>query len=345
MATTNNNDSQVKTITPLTNLRVYKAEFKGTANKEGFYPSLYYTEPDRDSYPDDESYNIAHEIFEKNEKDFEKAKKMGMETFVNDKGGKKYLLTWKVPNDNGTYEAISGRLLNFFTYEDVFPDGTPKQKWVVDMFDAKAKERYIIELPIAVPSRKFLDKITSLTPEQLKHNIQISFNTFEINGTRRTASRVYVFDDSHPNAEYGKYEVEGTYEVSVWEEGKGYTSTPKGKKKDNEEYLNALQAKMKYRSDADFITFYKRIAENFQTKVLLPVTEAMFADMGFDMEIKDQTKKTPVKGEKVEIKSGESIWLTPNSVVSEETEIPTQDTEEPVTIDGSDEGEGEELPF
>lgn len=338
-----NQENSVRTINPINNCRFYKSVFSAKQDQEGFITSVYYKEPDRDSFPSDKTYEVAYDIFEKNEKAFALSQDKGLLTRLDANGGKSYQLDLtKADNSGGSYQAISGRLLNFFTVEDIFKDGKKKQKFIADIFDFKANERYIVEFSIAVLGRKFIDKITSLTSEQLQHNVQISFNRFEIDGKSRATSKVFVLD---PQAEYGRVEVEGTYEISKWEEGKGYTATPKGTKKNNTAYLKALESKMEEGSDRPFIKFYKGVTDEFQANTVIPTTKNFFNEMGYDMEIKDRMRTLPVKDDRVELKVGEVIWLTPNSVATEETEILTKEIKEPVTTDGGDNYGEEDVPF
>jgi len=330
-----NQDNNVRVITPINNCRFFKAVFSAKQDNEAFITSVYYKEPDRDVFPTEESYSVAYEIFEKNEKAFAISKSNGLPTRVDADGGKSFQIDLtKSTNDGGTYQSISGRLLNFYTIEDIFKDGKTKQKFIADIFDFKENERYSVELSIAVFGRKFIDKITSLTPEQLRHDIQLSFNRFEIDGKQRATSKVFVLD---PESEFGKYEVEGTYEISEWAEGTGYTAKPKGSAKNNKEFLSALENKLESGVDKPFVKFYKRIVEEFQTNIVIPTTQCLFTEMGYDMEIKDKVRTLPVKEDRVEVKTAEVINLTPiNKLQSGEKNLVNESIDAP---------NAENLPF
>lgn len=343
-----NQGEKVRVINPINNCRYFKSVFSAKQDKEGFYVSVYYTEPERDVFPDDESYEIAYAIFQENEKSYAKSEESGLSVRDNEKGGKSYQLDLTLNTQNGgTYQAISGRLLNFYPLADIFPDGKKKQKFIADLWDEKSNERYGVEISIAVFGRKFIDKVIALTPEQLQHPIQFSFNRFEINGQPKMAAKLYVLD---PAAEYGRVEIEGKFEIATWDEKNGYTATPKGTAAENKVFLKALNAKLEDGNDKPFVKFYTTIVENFQSKVLNPIVVKMFAQMGWDMEIKDRMGRRKVKNETVEMKVKEIIHLISNG--TEETEknvekVSTEENKEESSVDSGtgDEASDDDLPF
>lgn len=342
MARSNESQNVIKEITPINNARYFKCVLSATQDKENLKAEVYYTEPDRSFFPSDESYQIALDIFKKNEAEFDKAKDSGVSTTIynnNGKTAKKFAvdLSKKLTNGN-IVQAISGRLLNFYSVLDTFNDGKSKQKWVADLFDFSKNERYIVEITIATVSRKWLDAITSLTSEQLKHNIELAFVRYEYKGQQKIKAEVNVLD---PNSQYGRVKVEQTFEKSQYnEKTMSSIAIPSGSKSDNEEFIKALNGKIEDKTDSLLVKFYKRIAVNFQENVLLPSVKEMFNEMGFNCEIKDETVKKNIstkQGTKeIEEKVREVVWLTPKDAQN----IPNDSSE-----NKPDEGMSDDLPF
>lgn len=347
MAISSNSEKYIRTITPINNLQFYKSIFKAKKGNEHFLTEVYYTEPDRGVYPDNSSYQDALEVFNKNEKAFKQAKVDGMATeeFEN---GKKYFVD--LGKGNPDVESISGYIINAFIYDDVFPsDGNTASRCVLDMADFKSKERYRVELPLARTTRDFIDKLCTLTPEQLVYPIEISLNRFaDSKGVQRLARKVKVLD---PNAEYGKYEVERVYENSVYNKKEGINvPKPRGDEKLNKVYLDALKMAIEDEAPKRIKKFYLELFENFAEKIVKPFAKKLFEGKGWEIEkIEDKERVTFVKttGEEVTFKYSETMWLTPISS-NESTVGDTQEAKEspePVTSnEKSDEDEGD-LPF
>ena len=329
-----NQGGDVRKITPINNCKYIKVKFDAKKDKEALVASVYYYEPKRESYPDNESFEIAKAVYESNELDFQKALDSGLNTKINDNGAKSYALNLTANSKNGTYESISGKILNFYTLTDTFNDGKVKNIFRVDMYDEKTNERYEVDFSIAVLGRKFVDKLTSLTEEELQHNIQIAFTRFEINNQQRVAPKVYVLN---ADAEYGRVEKHGTYEISKWEEGSGYTATPSGSKANNKEFLAALENKIENGVDKPLIKFYKKIVEAYQKDVIIPFTTARYLELGWNLEITDYSREKKVKDSVIEEKTGEMLNLV--KIGEAEPEVTSTEPEENTT------GDSDDIPF
>lgn len=321
MARSNQPTDFTKVVTPINNTRFFKSQLYAKPNAENLNCDCYYRKPEVDNFPDDKSYQIALDIFNANEKEYEDAVKNGLQTKVFDENTKKYEVDLTIKsekNENSSYQAIAGRLLNFYTISDTFNDGKVKQKFIADVMDFKANERYQIELSIAVVGRKFIDKICSLTATDLQHDIQFSLNKYVNQHTKKptAAAKVFVLDS---NAEHGRREIEGIYELSVFDQASQKTiSLCKGSEANNEEFLKALEMKIENAVDKPLVKFYKRITMEFQENVLKPCVTEMFKEMGWNMEIKDEMKdKKMIDGKVINEKTREVIYLTPINGLSE----------------------------
>lgn len=326
MARSNQNSDYEKVITPITNCRWFQSALYAKPNAENFNTKVFYfTEPERDSFPTDESYEVAKGIFDSNQTDFAAAKEAGLKAVeVFNKDGKlsgyEYEVDLSQTLKNGNIvQSVSGRLLNFYPLKDTLNTGDVKHKWIADLFDFDTNEKYTVTLSIAVLGRKLIDAICNLTPEQLQNNIELSFVRYEYKGSWRIKTELKVLTDT---AEFGREAVANVFEISTWDEKAGkkgaYKSTPTGSKADNKEFLAALKSKLAKDRDADslFVAFYNRIAGTFQETILKPTVTAMFEGMGWSMEIEEEIKSKTVKDGRnsvtIEEKSREVIYLTSN---------------------------------
>jgi hypothetical protein len=362
-----------KTITPINNTRFIEVEFFATKDEEKFVAKVPYNEPDAAIFPDDESYQVALKIFNENEIDFLKAKKNNWSTEIfvgteqekfafnelyntmkdgNDVLLKETVITvkskYKKPLkkheisitknfDNGnTEQFISGKLLNFYYIADTLKNKQVKNKFTADIMDFDNNERYSFECAIAVVARKFIDRICSMTNEQLKSDVKISLNRYKskYGDQIKVSPNVSIVDK---DSKYGYTDIAGCYEVSVYDDkNKISVATPQGTESNNAEFLKAFNNKVGGGGDRQILEFYKRIVSNFQSEILKPHVTEFFKTMGWDMEIKDEFYKDKFLKDGSNEKRREVIYLTPINGLSE---TPKDTVEKPSDI------LEEDLPF
>lgn len=340
MARSNENVKFKKVITPITNCRWYQCALYLSKGSENLNCKMYFgLEPNREVFPDDESYNVALDNWNKNMADFEEAEDsreiiskstkehVGYEYFV-DLTDKKYL-----EKSGNIRQTISGRLINFYPHmqDTLQKNGEIKSYWVVELLDETKREKYTLKVSVAIKGRELIDKICNLTTEQLKNPIEISLNLYEAYGRECVDTGVKVLD----NTQYGT-KVESFYEFSDWnDKSKKKVLKSKGTKSDNKEFAAAfyLNLEKKFAEAEDlFKTFYSRISLRFQQETLIPVMTEYWKSKGWDMEIKDKIEDKQVKkGRKTETvteKTREVIYLTPIAGTNKPNHASTVDDNE-----------------
>jgi len=229
-------------------------------------------------------------------------------------------------------QAISGHLINFYPHmKDTLPNGEIKSYWVADLMDFTTKEKYTLKISYARKGRELIDKICSLTSEQLQNPIEISLNLYEAHGRECVDTDVKVLD----GAKYGT-KVESFYETSVWnDKNKKYVLKPKGTKSDNKEFTEAFNLSLakKFPEAAEaFKTFYSRISLRFQQETLITAMNDYWSKKGWSMDIQDrEDEKTVKKGRKTEVikeKTREVIYLTPIAGTNKPNHVSTVDDNE-----------------